>query len=264
MKHPILLILLASCILFSTCKEKKFSMFWNMRDKLISFHKMINAILLVALCVTSCSTAQDVLLDGDMRRSELVSLDRREQDRVYSNLSPEAKYRLWKYKMEDNLGLPYLSHRDKAPIRQFYRKMKPALWIRPFVSASDSLFLADFSEKISRAGWSEEKRYLLFETYLTIGELNAGNYLESRNVKLFTSYTSEELLRFRRFIVEHVKRDLSGSYIISTPRSEAKSMGVHRKLYKYLQDALGECSPADTLSSRQIADKVLKGDLGVY
>ena len=192
--------------------------------------KKFIVVIIGSLLMSSCTESM-ILEPAGFNRDEFVKKDRITQICEYDTLSSEVKNYLWQYKMYDNLSLPYISRKDKRVIRQIKTKMHPSLWERP-MSKEDSVVMYNIETTINKAGWSLEKRYLLFETYLTIDELNAKEFLINQGHNSLSGITPEEMLLIRRFLSEHLISTPEDHYSLDT--ISPKEYGLKRELFKQL------------------------------
>lgn len=207
-----------------------------------------------SLLITSCTEGL-IPEPAGFKRDAFVNKDRITQMHEYDTLSSEVKNYLWQYKMHDNLSLPYISRKDKRLIRQIKTKMQPSLWERP-MSEEDSIAMHNFETMLKKTGWSLEKKYLLFETYLTIDELNAQDYLINQSHNYLSGVSPEEMLLIRHFLSEHLISTSEDHYSLDT--LSPKESGLNRQLLKKLLPVVESYRVSEYPDKDTVIDSILR------
>ena len=190
----------------------------------------------LALICFSCEEKSDFVLDEGITRDELVSMDYHRKTEEYNNLSPEAKYSLWRYKLRDNIKSPTLSCKEKLAMKHILSLIDPCC----FSSETDSVRMGKINKTVDELCWPEEKKFLYLERFETIEELNASKYLSTEKNKFLLNNSSEDVSFNLMFFSNCIDVDEDGCYFVSVSEKEAKSQGIKAETFRKVQKALND------------------------
>lgn len=132
---------------------------------------LMTQVLLVG-CVNNMTSSGDKPI-----REDIVSMSLPNQRAYVVSLTPEQRYELWKYKLEDTLTSMSLTKEEKAVISPLYK----SLCVDSFTSGTEqydlfAIMCTDVNKSLrDQFGWDDLKMFRFLETVMTEKEITVFN-----------------------------------------------------------------------------------------